>query len=176
MRRSLSAARRGSLVLLGDLTHVASSRDGRVPPGVPAEGRLRQTSLTVAAGQRVFDDGRTTVDVLAGVRAWHLRSQLSVLGGALSRSPGKTFGDPIAALRIHTAFAPRWSALLQADVGGFGVGSDFTAQAVAAVNYSIDQRLTVSGGYRTLSVDYRDGGTRIDATLSGPLLGLTWRF
>jgi len=37
-------ARRDRFVLLGDLSHSASSRDGRVPPlGIPAEGRLRQT-------------------------------------------------------------------------------------------------------------------------------------
>ncbi|WP_423211258.1 hypothetical protein [Paracoccus yeei] len=34
----------------------------------------------------------------------------------------------------------------------------------------------LSGGFRRLHVDYRSGGTRLDVTMAGPLLGVTWRF
>ena len=49
-------ARRGDLVLFGDFTYSASSRDGLVPPGVPASGEVTilrtavQNWSTVAAG------------------------------------------------------------------------------------------------------------------------------
>ena len=33
-----------------------------------------------------------------------------------------------------------------------------------------------AAGYRQLNVDYRDGGTRLDVTMAGPILGATWRF
>ncbi|GHC10658.1 hypothetical protein [Thermomonas carbonis] len=89
-------ARRDRLVLLGDFSYSASSKDGLVPPGVPAEGRLHQRSLRLATGLCVHQDERIAVDLLAGLRHW--------------------------------------------------------------------------------SVDYRDRGTRVDATLAGPLIGASWRF
>lgn len=62
--------RRDRFVLLGDLSHSSSSKEGRVPTlGIPAEGRLRQTSLTLAGGYRAVDSPAATVDLLAGGRA-----------------------------------------------------------------------------------------------------------
>lgn len=56
------------------------------------------------------------------------------------------------------------------------MGSDSATQVVATVNYQMTDQAYVSVGYRRLDVDYRSGGTRVDATMAGPLLGLTWRF
>ncbi|WP_262983254.1 hypothetical protein [Paracoccus mutanolyticus] len=44
------------------------------------------------------------------------------------------------------------------------------------MNYQVTDQLYVSAGYRQLNVDYRDGGTRLDVTMAGPILGATWRF
>lgn len=169
-------ARRDRFVLLGDFSYSSSSKQGRVPPGIPAEGELRQTSLTLAAGYRVADAPGRTIDVLAGARHWRIRSAVDVPLAGISQSPSETFTDPIVAIRANLALAERWSALLYADVGGFGVGSDSTSQLLGTVNYQISDRAYVSGGYRRLNVDYASGGTRADVTLDGPLVGLTWRF
>lgn len=169
-------ARNGRFVAVGDLSHSSSSRSGTIPPGAPAEGRLRQSSATLAAGYRAIADPGLTLDVLAGARVWRVRGSFEALGGAIRRSPGKDFVDPILALRANVALAPRWSAIGYADIGGFGVGSRLTVQAVATANYQLSEAVYLSAGYRHLGVDYRDGGTRIDATMAGPLLGVTWRF
>lgn len=169
-------ARRDRFVLLGDFSYASSSKQGRVPPGIPAEGELRQTSLTLAAGYRVADAPGMTIDVLAGARQWRIRSSVDVPLAGISRSPSETFADPVVAIRANFALAARWSALLHADAGGFGVGSDNTSQLFGTVNYAISDKAYVSGGYRRLNVDYSSGGTRADITLDGPLLGFTWRF
>ena len=62
-------ATNGDWVLFGDMSYSASSKSGLVPPGIPASGEVSQRSVTLAAGRRFVDDGRTTVDVLAGARA-----------------------------------------------------------------------------------------------------------
>lgn len=173
-------ARRDRLVLLGDLSWSSSSRAGLLPPPLPgplpAEGRLRQTSLTLAAGYRVADTPGATVDLLAGLRHWRVEASARVpaLGFAASRSTN--FTDPILAARIRADIAPGWSTLVYADVGGFGVGSDLTLQVVATVTYQLSEQISVSGGYRHLHVDYHRGGARVDMDMSGPLLGVTWRF
>lgn len=169
-------ARRDRFVLLGDLSHSASSRDGLVPPGVPATGRLEQTSLTLAAGYRVVAEEGVALDLLAGARHWRIKGSAKVPLAGVSASPTFSFTDPILALRANVRLAPHWSAILYGDVGGFGVGSERTSQFVATVNYQLRDDVFLSAGYRTLSVDYRDGGTRIDATMSGPIFGATWRF
>lgn len=169
-------ARRDRLVLLGDASYSASSKDGRIPPGLPAEGRLRQSSLTLAAGWRVLEDERVALDLLGGLRHWSVRAAVEVPLAGISRSPGASFTDPIVAVRANVALAPRWSLIAYVDAGGFGVGSKDTFQGLLTANYQPGERWVFSLGLRALSVDYRDGGTRVDATLAGPLLGASWRF
>ena len=55
-------ARRDRLVLMADFSTSSSSRQGRVPPGIPGEGKLRQSSLTLAAGARVHASGQPFTD------------------------------------------------------------------------------------------------------------------
>ena len=169
--------RRDRLVLLGDLSHSSSSKEGRVPAlGIPAEGRLRQTSLTLAGGYRAVDSPGATVDLLAGGRVWWLRGSVQVPLAGVDRSPGLSFVDPIIGARANIALAPRWSVIAYGDIGGFSAGSKSTSQLLGTVNYQASESLYLSAGYRHLHVDHRSGGTRVDAVMSGPLLGATWRF
>ncbi len=167
-------ARRGDLVLFGDLTYSASSRSGLVPPGIPAAGEVTLQALTLAAGKRFDAGGGTTVDVLGGLRAWKIEGE--VTSPILSVAPSASFVDPILALRVNTPLADRWSVLSYVDIGGFGAGSDFTWQAAVTANYQARDNLFVSFGWRHLAVDYSKGGTVFDGAMSGPLLGVTFTF
>lgn len=167
---------RGSFVVFGDFTYSSSSKSGLVPPGAPASGEVIQTSLTLAAGRRMVDGPRTTVDVLGGARAWRLDGSVSVPAAGVSLAPEKRFVDPILAARVNHRVADRWTILGYADIGGFGVGSDLTYQIAATANYQVSDNLYLSVGYRHLYLDYSDDGTSFDGALSGPLLGATWRF
>lgn len=169
-------ARRDRLVLLGDLSHARSSKAGRLPPGLPARGALRQSSMTLAAGWRVHDDGTLAADLLGGLRRWDLRAEVAVPAAGLARSASESFTDPLLAVRANLSLSPRWSLIAYADAGGFGVGSEQTWQWLLTANLHTIARWVRSFGLRQLSVDYRDGGTRVDATLAGPLLGVSWRF
>lgn len=169
-------ARRDRFVLLGDFTHARSSKAGRVPPGLPAEGRLRQRSMTLAAGWRVFEDERVAVDLLGGLRHWSVRSEVAVPLAGVSRSPGDRFTDPLVAMRVNAPLSSRWSLVAYGDIGGFGVGSEHTQQWLLSANYLHDERWAFSLGLRQLAVDYREGGTQVDVLLAGPVFGASWRF
>jgi hypothetical protein len=91
-------------------------------------------------------------------------------------APSTSFVDPILALRVNTPINDRWSLLGYLDVGGFGVGSDFTAQVAVTANYEVNENLYLSLGWRHLHVDYSDGGTVFKGAMTGPLVGATWRF
>lgn len=169
-------ATNGDVVVFGDLSYSASSKSGLVPPGAPASGEVSQTSVTLAAGRRVMDDGTTTVDFLGGARAWWLDGEVSVPAAGVSLAPQKTFIDPIVALRVNHRLTDRWTALGYLDIGGFGIGSDVTYQLAVTANYKISDRLYLSGGYRHLYVDYSDNGTAFEGAMSGPVLGATFQF
>ncbi|MEP3331347.1 hypothetical protein [Sedimentitalea sp.] len=168
-------ARRDRLVVLADVSYSSSSRGGRIPPGIPVEGELQQRSMTLAAGWRVHKEKSWSLDVLGGARLWNIKANIDVAGARLARVE-KSFTDPVLALRANIQLGLRWSAIAYFDVGGFGVGSDQTIQALVTANYQVNDNLFLSAGYRRLDVDYEDGGTKIDWTMEGPLLGLTWRF
>lgn len=168
-------ARRDRLVLLGDLGYSSSSKDGLVPPGIPGDGSLRQRSLTLAAGWRAIEGERVSLDLLAGLRNWRVRGEVEVALAGLSRSPRASFSDALLAARANTELSPDWSLIAYADLGVAG-GAESTHQWLATLNYAHGERWVFSAGLRQLRLDYRDGGTRLDIKLSGPIVGASWRF
>ena len=156
-------------------SYSSSSREGTVQPGIPASGEVTMRTLTLAAGRR-WDAGASTTDVLGGIRAWSLDGLVSVPPAGVSLAPEKTFADPIVADRTVMPLSDRWSALGYLDLGGFGIGSDLTWQAVATANFRATERLNLSLGWRRLYVDYSDGGTEFEGSMSDPLIGATWQF
>lgn len=168
--------RRDRLILAADVSYAALSREGVVPPGIPAAGKVSQLAITALAGARVVEGPGVTLDLLAGARLWDLGGEVAVPLAGVAVAPGKTFVDPVFATRINASVAPRLSALLQGDLGGFGAGSDFTYQVTGTLNYRVTDRWFLSAGWRHLHLDYNDGGTRFEGNQTGPILGITHRF
>lgn len=168
--------RRDRFVVVADVSYASLSRGGVVPPGIPASARVRQLAITALAGARVAETDALTVDLLAGARLWNLAGRVAVPLVGVSIAPDKTFADPIIAARLNARLAPRLSTTVQADIGGFGVASDFTYQLVGTLNYRIGRASYVSAGWRHLSLDYDDAGTAFNGRQTGPLIGVTHRF
>lgn len=168
--------RRDRFVAVTDVSYASLSREGLVPPGIPASGKISQLAITALAGARVQDSDKVAVDVLAGARLWNLKGQVAVPLGGVSLAPGKTFIDPVIATRVNAPLAPRLSALVHADIGGFGVGSDFTYQVTGTLNYRAGRQFYVSAGWRHLHLNYKDAGTRFVGGQTGPIIGFTQRF
>jgi len=86
--------------------------------------------------------------------------------------------------RLRYAVAPGHELFVRGDVGGFGVGSDFSWQAVAgyAWDFAVWNGVTFSGvlGYKALYVDYTQGEGLsrygFDMLQHGPVLGVNMRF
>lgn len=158
---------------------------GVIPAGASVDADLdtKELMATVQAGYRVLDAPQLTLDALAGARIWHIWNDVNVTAshpaiGTVSASHGEDFGwvDPVVGVRAFVPLGERLSLQAQGDIGGFGVGSDFTWSALATVNYILTDHLSASAGYKVLDVDYDDDGYVFDTQLSGPVLGVTWRF
>ncbi|MBW9069494.1 hypothetical protein [Agrobacterium pusense] len=186
-------------VLSGDIMYVDttdSKAAGPLPalqiPGLPilpagaaidADVDTQEFMATLQAGYRIIDADGFSLDALAGARFWHISNEVAVtashpLIGSVSATHQESFGwvDPVIGARAFFNLTDKLSVQGQFDIGGFGAGSDFTWSALATVNYIFTDTLSVSAGYKVLDVDYSDDGYVFDSRLSGPVVGLTYRF
>ncbi len=156
-----------------------------IPPGASVRAKVdsKEFMTTLQGGYRVFDTPQFTLDALAGARIWYISNDVRVFAsapliGSISASHGEGFGwvDPVIGLRAFIPVTENFSLQAQADIGGFGAASDITWSALATLNYTITDHLSASAGYKVLYVDYERGGHVFDNHLSGPVLGMTYRF
>ena len=184
-------ARKGRWGMLFDAIYMklsmggTASRTGPGPIGATATAsatlEMKQTLLAAAASYRAVE-GRSPVDVIGGLRYVKLEASADIDGsfeavsGTLSRSGDKDWVDPYIGVRIQHPIADRWTLVGYGDIGGFGVGSDFTWQAIAGVNYDFSKSVSGKLGYRYLAVDYDKDGFLYDMDSYGAYLGVGIRF
>jgi hypothetical protein len=75
--------------------------------------------------------------------------------------------DPYIGLRARFNFTDRLYATAKGDIGGFGLDSDFTWQAEAALGCQLTARVFAEAGYRALGIDYEDDGLTYDTITHG---------
>ena len=97
-----------------------------------------------------------------------------------SRSGTQDWWDPIVGASLTLPLGKHFSFSVRGDIGGFGVGSDFTWQAFPYFSWQFAQWGSLQAGYRWLYMDYETGsGTshfRYDRLNQGPQLGITFSF
>jgi hypothetical protein len=71
-------------------------------------------------------------------------------------STSETWVDPIIVMRTQNYITEKLFWQLRGDLGGFGIGSDFTWQAQANVGYRFSKLFQASVGYRYLAIDYNN--------------------
>jgi hypothetical protein len=102
---------------------------------VGAGGRLTSLSTDIDARRNLFPAG--TEEVTA--------------------SGSKTWFDPVIITRLSADIKDKWLFQVRGDVGGFGLGSDFTWQLQAYAGYRFGKVFQLTAGYRMLSIDYDKG-------------------
>lgn len=156
-----------------------------IPPGASIDGKVDSTQFmaTLLGGYRVLDTPEFTLDMLGGVRFWHISNSIKVTTshpstGRHSASYSEDFGwvDPLVGTRFFFPLSDNWSLQSEADIGGFGVGSSLTWSVLASTTYTFTDTFSASAGYKALKVNYDNHGQVYDTLLSGPVMGVTWRF
>ena len=176
---------KGRLGFLMDGVYIKTSTEGTIPVvGLPAEAGMK-TFTGLAAGQyRVVDDPVGTLDLMAGVRYWNIRTSFSYSAPAGAPLPpgmppsldfnGKAeWVDAMAGAKAVVQL----SRLLSLNAYGMlgGGGSNFSADAMVALGLHLGGSTSLLG-YRHLDADYRSGGFVFDGSIHGPALGLGVRF
>lgn len=72
-------------------------------------------------------------------------------------SASKTWYDPVVVMRTQGTIKEKWLLQFRGDVGGFGVGSDFSWQIQANAGYRFSKLFQATVGYRYIGIDYDKG-------------------
>jgi len=142
---------------------------------------VTQKMFAAAVAYRAVE-GSAPIDIIGGLRYSKIEADAAIDGsffaqaGSVARSADKSWVDPYIGVRALYPVANHWTFVSYADIGGFGVGSDFTWQALVGVNYEMSKTFAAKLGYRYLSVDYDKDGFIYDMANSGLYFGLGIRF
>ena len=140
--------------------------------------QVKEVVLTPQVGYRVVRTERGAIDLLAGVRIWHVNSHLTFQPRILPLvdvEGSRNWADPIVGARGIVSISPRVFLTGEFDAGGFGVGSDFTGQVFAGGGYQLKPRVALIGGYRYLRTDYVNEGFIFKTAMSGITIGAKFK-
>ena len=117
-------------------------------------------------------------ELIAGVRYFNISSKVEENAIDIGNR-SHNWVDPIIGGRYIWDFARFWALIFRADIGGFGVGSEFSWNSVAVASRRLGN-LSVLGGLRVWSVDYKTGSgpDRFEYNVIswGPAIGMTFHF
>ena len=141
------------------------------------------TALDALLGFRYWNNQlAATFDATANLNFTNLRIERS-FGIAIARSDVVQWVDPVLGLRLRHRFTPNQEVFVRGDIGGFGLGSQFSWQAVAAYSYAwqfTGYQIAAVLGFRALAVNYSSGSgvdtVGINEVLYGPIIGASARF
>lgn len=135
------------------------------------DATVEQYMIETDFAYRESDD--KAIELIVGARYWNTDIDLD-LGGGGSGSRSRDWIDPVLGARGIVELSDKWSLRLRGDIGGFGVGSDFTYQIAGVASFAVSPSFGVGLGYRHLAVDYDDSGFQYDAEFSGLIVGIEW--
>jgi hypothetical protein len=121
---------------------------------------------------------RLRVEPEAGFRLTYMRVELEVRRGPTFDN-NESWVDPLIGSRVGLDLTDRFAIAGEANIGGFGVGSEFTWNAQAILGYKtrlFGLATTFAIGYRALYQDYHHNNFEWDVTMHGPLIGTAVRF
>jgi hypothetical protein len=173
-------ARKNKFIILTDLQYsdLATEKGNPGPLFSSTRASFKTFILDPEVGYRLLDNEKGAfVDVLGGLRYWHLNGHIAFRPGILAAaeaSRSRSWVDGVVGLRGRAALSQRWFVTGKADLGGGG--SKFTYQLFGGVGVMVHKKVALIGGYRDLNVNYDKDGFLFDMSLHGPVFGVGFKF
>jgi hypothetical protein len=148
---------------------------------------------TLLGTYRIFDENVTEIDLLAGVRLYEVKLDVTFGGTAninlgpiplppidlptIKLKEGDNWVDPVIGLKGKHYISEQTYLTGWAMIGGFGMGSDFMYDIFGGLGYEFNDTFSAVGGFRASYADYKGkNGFLWDMTLYGPILGAAVKF
>ncbi len=144
-----------------------------------------QGVLTASIFKRLTDSADYTIDLYGGIRWWDMDLEVDATLGPISPSVdvSESWVDPHIGLRARRRIGDTaWTMFGVADVGGFGVSSEFAWTLQGGFAWMASDRFSLEFSYKALGVDYETGTTGqsnlfgYDTITHGFLVGFVWDF
>ena len=173
-------AKKGKFIFLGDAMYMKLSGKKVTPSPLFSDIEVETKELVIdpEVGYRVVDEKGGSIDLLGGVRFWHVKNHITFQPRILPLvdvEESKNWADPVIGVRGTAHLSPRTFVVGKFDMGGFGLASDFTGQAFGGVGFKVKPKLALIGGYRYLRVDYVKDDFVFKTAMSGIMLGAKFR-
>jgi hypothetical protein len=171
--------RRGPWSVFGDWTHVRVRSEADSPFGAYVGGITAEVAgnvVQMALGRELHRTGAHGLDAFAGFRVYDLDATVSLLpASAAGQTSAVEDGwfDGVVGMRWRAQLGEHWDVGAYGDVGGGG--SDLSWQLMLSAGFRFSWG-SIVGGWRHLDIDYADGPLQFDAALTGPFLGVSFRF
>ena len=174
----------GMYMKLSATGDAVAPRAGLVGGNVKIEEWIVELGGMYRIGQWTPDERKVSLDVLGGGRYWDLKGTLNfsapAVGFYFDNNKSKDWVDPFVGLRMTANLTRDFYFQARADVGGFGVGSDFSWNASGIFGYSFTPSVNAWMGYRGMMVNYESGSGsnkfKYDVTMYGPVMGVGFKF
>ncbi len=174
-------ARRDGWSITGDLIWLKLS--GSAALVRDSEVLLKEDEVlgSLSVGYEIYRSEKATLDLLGGGAFTWIDAELELITPSLATPQRSTSGsqswiDPFMGIRFREMVSERGVIFATATYGGFGVGSDEYWQLLAGYGYRLSESTSVAIAYRMMATDYQNGGFLYDVKMSGPNLGLIYRF
>ena len=154
--------------MYGDFQYISLVGGGTGPSGATLE--LQNVIGEVDAFLRI-PAASGSLKFIGGVRVYSVDETLTPNGGSPAKS-NTTVADPILGALGEWSIGKKWDFEMRADLGGFGLGSEFTNQISAVFQWQINDKLRLPFGYRVLSYQIKDGSVQMDTRMTGLVVGL----
>ncbi|MBT9584450.1 hypothetical protein IV102_13995 [bacterium] len=178
------AAQKGEWGVMGEGLYTNLANDVQYR-NVTGSLRSNQTLLQASGSYRLVEDEGLSLDAVAGLRFYDFGFTNSftrdgvVFTQNYDAHRSKSWVDPLVGLRANIPLNSELSLNIYGDVGGFGVGSDFSWRAQAVFGYSLSECVDVNLGYAALGARLSQGvgadSLKFDFKNYGPVIGATFK-
>ena len=179
-------ARKGRVGIATDLlwAKVGSDLSLSAPDGTTDNGTDLNVDLSMTFWELFpyyrFGDDSNVFDLFGGIRYSGLKTDIAI--SQLNQSAERTLNwvDPIIGGRWIGTLSPKIGVVARGDIGGFGVGSEFTFNLQGELTWQFHRIVGLVIGYRWLDYDYEKGVGddpdffKFDNSMHGPAFGLSF--
>jgi hypothetical protein len=175
------SAKKDRFKFSGDLLYLGVSGSGSPAGPLFDRAALELDTLltTVAVTYVVWEQPSTFFEIGAGARYLGMDTNLvfsdsTLVNPTIIESGDVDIWDALGVVRFGHQFSEKWAFLFYGDIGAGD--SELTWQIFATLGYYINENTVATLGWRHIGYEMESGPVEVDMGISGPQLGLFYKF